>query len=252
MTWDPDCYGKFQSERTEPFNDLLKLVRIRRFMNVVDLGCGTGEITAKLSDILPDSKVVGIDSSPDMLDRAKRFERPGLGFELCPIEDSFGKWDLIFSNAAIHWVEDHEELIPRLFSQLEAGGQLVIQLPSNHFHPTQTIVKDIAGARPFKEALNGWTRNSPVLSISEYADALHRVGGNDTVIFEKIYPHELDDIEAIVDWMRGSVLIPYVDRLPIGLHESFIRLYRERLLEKWPKGPVFFPYRRILFAASHP
>lgn len=252
MTWDPECYRKFQKERLEPLNDLLKLIVIKAGMNVVDLGCGTGEITNKVADRLPGSAVLGIDSSPEMLSRAKRLERPGLSFKLCSIEDTSGKWDLIFSNAAIHWIENHEALIPRLFSQLESGGQILIQVPSNHLHPTQTILKEIAGERTFKKALNGWVRNSPVLSISEYADSLYQSGGKNIVIFEKVYPHVLNDVDAVIDWMCGSVLIPYFDRLPKELHESFVGLYRKRLLEKWPEGPVFFPYRRILFAGSHP
>ncbi|HEX9666596.1 MAG TPA: methyltransferase domain-containing protein [Thermodesulfobacteriota bacterium] len=252
MTWNPECYCKFQRERFEPFNDLLKLVVIKAGMNVVDLGCGTGEITNKVADRLPSSSVLGIDSSPEMLNSAKRLERPGLSFKLCSIEDISGKWDLIFSNAAIHWVENHEELIPRLFSWLQSGGQIVIQVPSNHLHPTQTLLREIAGEKPFKKVLNGWVRNSPVLSISEYAESLYQSGGKGIVIFEKVYPHVLNDVDAIIDWMRGSVLIPYLDRLPMELQESFIELYRERLLEKWPKGPVFFPYQRILFAATHP
>jgi trans-aconitate 2-methyltransferase len=252
MTWDPECYCKFQKERAEPFNDLLRLVIIKLRMNVVDLGCGTGEITNKLADRLPGSNVLGIDSSTEMLNRAKRLERPGLSFKLRSIEDTSGKWDLIFSSAALHWVENHEELIPKLFSQLQSGGQIVIQVPSNHLHTTQTILKGIAVEKPFKEAFSGWARNSPVLSVSEYAESLYQIGGKNIVIFEKVYPHVLNDVDAIIDWMRGSVLIPYLDRLPMELHKSFIESYRERLLENWPEGPVFFPYRRILFAATHP
>ena len=252
MTWDPECYCKFQKERFEPFTDLLKLVIIKAGLDLVDLGCGTGEITDKLASRLPGSNVLGIDSSPEMLSRAKRFERPGLSFKLCSIEDISGRWDLIFSNSALHWVENHKELIPKLFSQLKSGGQIVVQFPSNHHHPTQTVLKEVAGEKPFKEAFGRWVRNSPVLSISEYAESLYESGGKDIAIFEKVYPHLLNDVDAIVNWMRGSVLIPYLDRLPAELHENFIEAYRERLLERWPKGPVFFSYRRILFAATHP
>lgn len=252
MGWDPACYNKFQKERLAPFEDLIKLVKIKEDMRVIDLGCGTGEITNLLAEVLPSSNVLGIDTSREMLLRAKEREKPGLHFKLCSIDVVVGQWDLIFSNAALHWVENHEELIPRIFSQLDSGGQIVIQVPSNHLHPTQTILKDIAGEKPFKEALNGWVRNSSILSISEYAESLFQSGGKNIVIFEKIYPHVLNGVDAIIDWMCGSVLIPYLDHLPMELHEGFIGSYRERLLKKWPKSPVFFPYRRILFAATHP
>jgi trans-aconitate 2-methyltransferase len=236
----------------EPFRDLLKLVKIRGGMSVIDLGCGTGEITEKLVNKLPGSSVVGIDSSREMLQMAKVRERPGLRFKLCSIDGIEGQWDLIFSNSALHWIDNHYDLVAILFSKVKKDGQLVIQVPSNHHHRTRTLLSAIAEYGPFRKALKGWIRTSPVLSINEYAELLFKNGGTNIVIYEKVYPHVLDDVDAVIDWMRGSVLIPYLDRLPKDLHENFIGLYRERLLEKWPKGPIFFPYRRILFAATHP
>jgi trans-aconitate 2-methyltransferase len=235
----------------EPFRDLLKLVKIREGISVIDLGCGTGEITERLVNKLPGSSVVGIDSSREMLQMAKIRERPGLRFKLFSIDGIKGQWDLIFSNSALHWIDNHYDLVARLFSKVKIGGQLVVQVPSNHHHPTQTLLKAIAEYEPFRKALKGWVRTSPVLSINEYAELLFKNGGTNIVIYEKVYPHVLNDVDAVIDWMRGSVLIPYLRRLPKNLHRSFIELYRKRLLEKWPKGPIFFPYRRILFAATH-
>lgn len=234
----------------EPFRDLLKLVKIREGISVIDLGCGTGEITEKLVNKLPGSSVVGIDSSREMLQMAKIRERPGLRFKLCSIDGIKGQWDLIFSNSALHWIDNHYDLVARLFSKVKIGGQLVVQVPSNHHHPTQTLLKAIAEYEPFRKALKGWVRTSPVLSINEYAELLFKNGGSNIVIYEKVYPHVLNDVDAVIDWMRGSVLVPYLGRLPKEIHESFTALYRKRLLEKWPKGPIFFPYRRILFAAT--
>ncbi len=236
----------------EPFRDLLKLVKRREGIRVIDLGCGTGEISEKLAIKLSASNVVGIDSSREMLRMAKLRERLGLSFKLCSIDKMEGKWDLIFSNSALHWIDNHHDLVPRLFSHLRIGGQLVVQIPSNHRHTTRTHLDAIAESEPFKIALNGWVRNFPVLSIGEYAELLFEYGGTDIVAYEKVYPHTLNDVDAVIGWMRGSVLIPYLDRLPKELHESFIALYRKRLFEEWPKGPIFFPYRRILFAATRP
>lgn len=236
----------------EPFRDLLKLVKRREGISVIDLGCGTGEISQKLANELPRSSVVGIDSSPEMLQMAKLRKRPGLDFKLWSIDEIEGQWDLIFSNSALHWIDNHYDLVTKLFSDVRIGGQLVVQVPSNHHHPPHTLLNAVAGCEPFRKALKGWVKNSPVLSISEYAELLFKNGGTNIVVYEKVYPHVVNDVDAVIDWMCGSALIPYLNRLPVDLHESFIESYRERLLGKWPSGPVFFPYRRILFAATHP
>ena len=133
-------------------------------MQVVDLGCGTGELTRRLGDALPGSDVLGLDRSPEMLARAASQARPGLRFELGNIEDAGGDWDLIFSHAALQWVEGHATLIPRLLSRLRPGGQLAVQVPSNHGHPTHSLILELAGEEPFRSALGGWRRISPVLA----------------------------------------------------------------------------------------
>src|SRR6266850_7396140 len=115
MPWNPDLYNKFKSERFAPFEDLLPLIRIREGMRVIDLGCGTGELTNRLANHLPKSDVVGIDASEEMLSRAEKLTRSGLRFDKRKIEDVSGEWDLVFSHAAIQWVDDHAALIPRLF-----------------------------------------------------------------------------------------------------------------------------------------
>ena len=121
MPWDPDRYHQFQEERAAPFVDLLALVTRRENLRVVDLGCGTGELTARLADALPGADVVGLDRSPEMLSRAEPLTRPGLRFELGDIQTVSGRWDLIFSNAALQWVEDHDALIPHLLTCLRPG-----------------------------------------------------------------------------------------------------------------------------------
>src|SRR5206468_2119516 len=135
---------------------------------VVDLGCGTGDLTRRLADALVDSHVVGIDSSPEMLARAAEHLRPDLSFEERSIEDVDGEWDLVFSHAALHWVPDHRRLIPRLFGLVRPGGQLVVQLPSNAGHPSQAHLRATAAEQPFLAALDGWTFEWPGLSINDY------------------------------------------------------------------------------------
>ena len=167
MSLNPELYHKFQKERFAPFQDLMKLIVIREGISAIDLGCGTGELTEMVSDLLPGSSVRGIDSSGSMLEKASQKNRQGLNFELCPIEKVEGKWDLIFSNAAVQWVDNHKELIPKLITLLKPGGQLAVQMPANHNHTTQSLMVEVAREEPYVSALEGWQRKWPVLSIRE-------------------------------------------------------------------------------------
>jgi trans-aconitate 2-methyltransferase len=253
MPWNPERYHKFQKERAAPFEDLCRLLKIREGLEVVDLGCGTGELTAQLAERFTGSSVLGIDSSAEMLRRAsEEHARHGLEFKLCPIEEVEGEWDIVFSHAAIHWVEDHEKLVSRLMRMVRPGGQLAVQVPSNHNHPTHRLIPEIALEEPFRAALKGWSRTSPVLTIDRYALLLYDEGGEDITAFEKVYAHVLEDADALADWTSGTTLVPYFERLPEELHEPFMNRYREQLRKLWPRGPVFYGFRRILFAATRP
>ncbi|GAC1353038.1 MAG: hypothetical protein NVS3B20_20830 [Polyangiales bacterium] len=158
-------------------------------------------------------------------------------------------WDLIFSPAALQWVDDHPTLIPRLFALLRKGGQLVVQVPSNHGHPTHTLIRSIAMEAPFVSALRGFSRALPVLPIDQYADLLHACGGTAITVFEKVFPHLLPNADALADWTRGTALVPYMERLPEPLHEPFMERYRSELRKLWPSSPVFYGFRRTFFAA---
>ena len=252
MPWSPDRYEQFKRERYAPFEDLIKLVPVRNGLRVIDLGCGTGELSRRLSDALPGSDVLGIDSSPEMLLRAAELARPGLRFEQRAIGAVDGQWDVIFSNAALHWVEDHPALVARLFDLLRAGGRLVVQVPSNFDHPTHTLIDAVAGEEPFRTALDGRLHRWPVLGIENYAELLYEQGGEEIIVFEKVYPHVLEDADALADWMSGTALVPYFERMGDELREPFLERYRERLRERWPERPVFFGFRRTIFAATRP
>jgi trans-aconitate 2-methyltransferase len=250
MPWDPGQYNKFQAERSAPFEDIFAMIRVREGMSVVDLGCGTGELTRRLADRLPASAVLGIDSSPQMLERAKEHAGPGLSFAAGEIEAVTGQWDLVFSHAAIQWVDNHAMLIPRLMSLVSPGGQLALQLPSNHRHPSHSMIIATAAEEPFRTALNGWVRVAPVLEIDRYAELLHQSGGTDITVFEKVYGHIMEDAGAIAQWTSGTALVPYFERLPRELHTAFLDSYRSKLAGIWPGGPLFFTFRRIFMAAT--
>jgi trans-aconitate 2-methyltransferase len=250
-TWNPAQYEKFQREREQPFFDLLSLVRPARSMRVVDLGCGTGKLTRLLHDRLHAHETIGIDRSPRMLESQQDAERPpGLRFEVGTIE-SFpgdrGVFDLVFSNAALHWVEGHEALFARLAAALAPGGQLAFQVPASHHDTTHVVAEELAGAEPFRTALGGWHRPQPVLEPERYARVLYRLGFADPDVRLIVYAHVLAGRDDVVEWMKGTLLTEYARHLPPGLFDSFVGEYRTRLFDRLPaEQPFFFPFKRIL------
>jgi len=252
MEWNPDRYLRFDAERAAPFEDTFQLVRPRAGMRVVDLGCGTGHLTARIAARLPQSEVVGIDSSPAMIERASPLADPGLRFEMRDLRDLEGQWDLVFAHASLQWVEDHQGLLARLWEHLAPGGQLVAQVPANHGHFTHTALAELAGRSPFREALSSWVRVSPVLRPSEYAELLFQLGFESIAVRLVVYPHVLPEADAAVEWMLGTGMLPYLERLPESLREPFIEQYREILRARWPTSPVFFGFDRILLAGTRP
>ncbi|HZU13962.1 MAG TPA: methyltransferase domain-containing protein [Chloroflexota bacterium] len=252
MPWDPDRYHQFQRERALPFEDLLELVHVRPDLDVIDLGCGTGELTARLARALPRSHVVGLDSSPQMLQRAQAVEHPHLHFRQGDLADLTGTWDLIVSNAAIQWVDDHRALLPRLFGALRPNGQIAVQIPSNYGHISHRLILDVASQEPFQTALCGWVTHRSVLTIEEYAGIFYDLGAAEITVFEKVYPHVLPDADAVADWTRGTALVPYMERLPEDLQGPFLDRYRDALRAALPTRPVFYPFRRTLFSAIKP
>jgi trans-aconitate 2-methyltransferase len=251
MPWDPNLYHKFQAQRSAPFYDLLALVEVRPNLSVVDLGCGTGELTRQLADALPGSDVTGIDSSPQMLEKAATYASSSLHFEKSDQSQLTGNWDLIFSNAALQWSENHAELIPNLYRNLTPGGQLTVQVPSNHNHISHQIIRETAGEEPFRTLLQGFVRYAPVLSIDQYAQVLFDCGAESIVVFEKVYAHVLEDSDAVVEWISGTACVPYFERLG-GARDSFVDVIKDKMRKALPQSPVFYPFRRTFFSAHKP
>jgi trans-aconitate 2-methyltransferase len=248
--WNPAQYERFRRERAQPFYDLLDLVQPRPEMRVVDLGCGTGGLTRVLHQRLAARETIGIDSSPAMLTRSEAFAGDGLRFALDDIADfaADADFDLVFSNAALHWIPDHPALLRRLTDALTPGGQIAVQVPANDDHPSHTTAVAVAGEAPFRDALAGHVRRSPVLAPEEYATLLHRFGYREQLVRLQIYAHELASREEVVEWVRGSVLTDYERRLPAELWPLFLERYRERLMPQLEDTrPYFYPFKRILF-----
>jgi trans-aconitate 2-methyltransferase len=249
MPWDPELFLRFKKERFAPFEDLIRMVHPRKAITAVDLGCGTGELTARLKEHLPDSDVIGVDSSPQMLEHAREFETAGLRFQQSKIEDFSGSFDLIFSHAAIHWVADHASLLHRFFTMLKPGGQLAVQLPSNSSHPAMSAIRYVAAEEPFVTELHGWQQPLHVLALDQYADILYKEGGKEITIFEKVYPHVLPDVDALAEWTSATAMLPYLEKLNESMKQQFLSRYKDVLSERFTTTPIFFGFKRILFSA---
>ena len=252
--WDPAQYERFHDERARPFLDLLALVRPRAGMRVVDLGCGTGELTARLHRELEAQQTVGIDSSDAMLAKARPLAGDGLSFEPGDIATfaPVATWDLVFSNAALHWIDDHPALFARLTAALRSGGQLAVQMPANFDHPSHVVAAEVAGEAPFRDALGGRAHaGRTVRPPEEYALLLDRLGYAEQHVRLQVYGHRLAARDEVVEWVKGSLLTDYQRRLPPELYARFVARYRERLLPALEETrPYFFTFKRVLLWAQ--
>jgi trans-aconitate 2-methyltransferase len=252
--WEPAQYEKFRDERRQPCLDLMALLRVKPGMRVVDLGCGTGEPTRDLHRHLRAAETLGLDTSEAMLDRCRGFAEPGLHFEKADIATwagGSGPWDLLFSNAALHWVEGHAALFQRLTPMLAAGGQIAIQLPVSFDDPSHRAAVEIAAAEPFRSALRGYLPAWPMLSPDAYATLLDGLGYAEQNVRIQVYPHRLQSRDDVFEWLRGTLLTDYEKRLPAELFTRFLEAFRERIRTDRPDTrPHFFPYKRLLLWAQ--
>ncbi len=249
-TWNLAQYDRFKTQRSAPFHDLLALVQPQPDMRVVDLGCGSGELTRELHQRLGAGETLGLDSSETMLARSAEFAVEGLRFEQGDIAEftARGEYDLVFSNAALHWVEGQEQLMGRLTDALRNGGQVAVQVPANFDYPSHTVARELAREEPYREALAGYVREKPVLEPQEYATLLDRLGYREQHVRLQVYVHYLESRAEVVEWVKGSLLTDYQKRMPEALFEQFLAEYRTRLLPRLEdRRPFFYPFKRILF-----
>jgi trans-aconitate 2-methyltransferase len=251
-TWDPAQYLKFSNERVRPALDLLAQVPVQIARHVVDLGCGTGNMTGILKQRFPDADVLGVDGAETMLAKA-RTANPECRFE----QGDFATWtpasppDLIFSNAALHWVTNHETLFPRLLSLLAPNGVLAVQMPSMHDAPLRALQNEVARQGPWSRYLDdaGYARG--LLAVEEYYDVIRpRVASLD--IWHTTYLHVLTGDDAVTEWAAGSSLRPFLDKLPPDQAKAFRAAYSAALLPHYPRRPdgtTLLPFKRFFFIA---
>lgn len=250
--WDPAQYLRFADERLRPALDLLARVPLDAPAHVVDLGCGPGNVTAILRQRFPGANVVGVDGSAAMLEKA-RAATPGCRFE----QADFFTWhpdrapDLIYSNAALHWVGEHQLLFPRLLSFVAPGGVLAIQMPAMHDTPLRLAPYDIAASGPWAERLRGVGSAPGICSAMEYWDLLRpHVASLD--MWQTTYMHTLVGANAVFEWASGSSLRPFLDRLPDEQKAAFGQAYSDAVRPHYPRradGTTLLPFHRLFMVA---
>jgi trans-aconitate 2-methyltransferase len=214
---------------------------------VVDLGCGTGELTRALHERTGAAETVGVDSSARMLERAPAAD--GLRFVHADIRDyePDGPLAVVFSNAALHWLPGHRELYARLRSWLAPGGQLAVQMPDNMDAITHRTAAEVGEDPRFAPYLAQAERRGAILTAEEYAVLLHELGFSRQVVVRRIYAHLLPGRDDVVEWFRGSLLTEYERLLPAELYAQFLATYRETLLPRLDdRRPYLLPFPRVL------
>ncbi|MFN8570782.1 MAG: methyltransferase domain-containing protein [Gemmatimonadaceae bacterium] len=247
--WSPDQYLRFADARLRPALDLIARVTLDppRPRTIYDLGCGTGNITKLLKTRWPDADVTGIDSSAEMLARAAA-ETPGVRW----VEGSVDAWkaptpvDLVFSNAALHWIPEHATLFPHLARQVAPGGVLAVQMPRNFAAPSHTGIFETARSGTWRERLEPLIRETPVLSPAEYFALLHEFG--DVDIWETEYLQILRGPDPVKEWTKGTWLRPFLAALDSSESREFESQYASRMRAAYPPradGLTLFPFRRL-------
>ncbi len=254
MQWDPATYLKFGDLRLRPGMELLQAIAARSPTRVYDLGCGPGNLTPLLTGRWPEAKIIGVDNSEEMLTKARQ-AAPEHRFVAGDIAD----WrpetppDVIFTNAALQWLGDHDTLFPRLFETLAPGGTLAIQMPRNHMAPSHTCIADAVAASPHRAVLEPQQQHNQVATPADYYDIFAPLTDR-LRIWDTEYLQVMRGDNPVADWTRGTALRPFLAALPDdAARQAFEDDYRARILEAYPKaadGATLFPFRRIFIIAE--
>lgn len=248
MPWNPKVYNQFKSIRFQPFFDLMDLIEHKPNMQAIDLGCGTGEQTAILAERFSDAHFLGIDSSDAMLaEKPAATER--LAFQQSTTEEWIKEapgYDLVFSNAALQWSEDHHNLFPQIIHKINTGGQLAVQMPYQPGNILNQLLAELAEEEPYKTQLGNWNRPSSVLTLDEYATILFENGLEQIQLIQKVYPIIAEDADTLFRFISGSALIPYLERLNEAQGAVFQEAFKQKIAAAFPKFPAIYAFKRLL------
>ena len=253
LSWEPERYLTFGDQRTRPARDLLARVPLGRPTRVADLGCGPGNSTALLAERCPEAEIIGVDNSPEMLAKAR-----ATGVRAIWVEADIAGWapdrpfDLIYSNAALHWLGDHLILLPRLMGQLCPAGALAVQMPRNFAAPSHVLLRETAASGPWADRLAGILDRGPVAPPERYYDLLAPLA-QALDIWETEYLHVLEGDDPVLNWTRGTALRPLTQALDPEQFAAFEAAYAARLRAAYPRradGRTLFPFRRLFIVAQ--
>ncbi|GII77913.1 trans-aconitate 2-methyltransferase [Sphaerisporangium rufum] len=254
--WDPAVYGRYAGERARPFHELIARIPAERPERVADLGCGSGELTVELARRWPAATVTGLDSSAAMIAKAPA-GHDRVSFTVADIRT----WrperpvDVIVSNAALQWVPEHRDLLPRLAGDLRPGGVLAFQVPGNFDAPSHVAVRRLCRSAEWRDELADLVRYEPVDDPQGY---LARLAGLGCLVdaWETTYVHVLPGDDAVLGWIKGTALRPMLDRLADRPERraAFLAACAEMLAEAYPPRPygTLFPFRRVFVVARAP
>lgn len=250
-SWDSTQYLQFEEYRSRPARDLLARVPVERPDTVVDVGCGPGNSTRLLLERWPEASLTGIDSSAPMMERA-RDAIAGAMF----VEADLREWvpdgpvDVVFSNATLQWLGDHQAVLGQLVSWIAPGGTLAVQMPRNHMEPSHVRMRELADS--WGGRLEGVLRVAPVATPADY----HRMlagAGRKMDVWETEYLHVLGGEDPVVEWMRGSGLRPVLDRLDPEEGDEFVAAYAAAMRAAYPReadGTTLFPFQRVFMVVT--
>ncbi|GIH25357.1 putative trans-aconitate methyltransferase [Acrocarpospora phusangensis] len=245
--WEPTLYGRYADQRSRPFFELVARIGAQDPRTVVDLGCGTGELTVQLAHRWPDADLTGVDSSPEMLAKAPA----GARFELLdarawkPAEPV----DVIVSNALLQWIPEHRDLLTRWVAEdLAPGGWLAFQVPGNFDFPSHVLIRDLCQSAAWRDDLGDLVRHAPVGDPVEYLDLLANCAVD---AWETTYVHLLQGEDAVLTWVRATALRPMLARLTPDRQAEFLADAARLLGEAYPRRAYGtpFPFRRIFVVA---
>ncbi len=251
MDWNPELYEQFRRHRERPAKDLLAAMPGLEPRLVYDLGCGTGRITLELARRYPSAEVVGLDISPAMLDRDASTDPVNLRFETGDI----ASWnpstppDVIFSNAALHWLPDHDVVLPRLISQLAPGGNFYIQMPRNFSEPDHRAIERVVHNERWAERLTPLWSDVRVGAPESYVELLGS-SCSELDVWETVYYQRLRGPNPVARWIEGAALRPYLGVLGEERQE-FVDAIEAEILAAYPpdaQGVTLYPFRRLFVA----
>jgi trans-aconitate 2-methyltransferase len=253
--WDAELYLKYTDERSRPFSDLLARVRAEKVRFVADLGCGPGNLTRTLTDRWPAAQVLGIDISPEMLEQAWPLAIPG---RLSFMQADIASWwpdkpvDLIVSNAALQWVNNHESLLVRLVNMLAPGGILAVQIPYHFENPAHLAIEETKADPRWRQALQGvGLHQQSVMPLLWYVERLHGMGLAIDA-WQTTFIHVLSGENPVLEWFKGTALRPLLKVLDRQARAEFLHELGDRLRAAYPpKGSVtLLPFPRLFFVAT--